>query len=92
MGRSIKCTYKLKLKYVCFRSKSIQWMELGLMRKDIKPNVESIKKYRDAMNKSMMDGSNQHLNKLMSLYSDAILINQNTGERIEYKAPMFEII
>lgn len=92
MSKTVRCTYRLELKYVSFTHKAIRWQTFGLMAKDIKPTQTGIKAYRDAMNQSLLNGSNTHLNKLQSLYSDAILINQKTGEKIEYKAPMFEVI
>jgi hypothetical protein len=92
MGKSITCTYRLELKYISFTQKRVLWQSFGLMRKDIKPTQAGIKKYRDDLNNSIINGCNSHLNSSQSLFSDAILINQKTGERIEYKAPMFEVI
>jgi len=93
MGKTIKCTYKLELSFVNFNSRRKEWQTFGLMASDIKPNEKDVKRYRDAMNESLMNGSNKHLSSSQSLYSNAILTDQRTGEVVvKYNAPMFEVI
>ena len=93
MGRTIKCTYKLEMSCVDFKAKCIRWQTFGLMAKDIKPTETDVKRYRDAVNQSIINGCNQHLNALQSLYGNARLTDQRTNELVvNYKAPMFEII
>lgn len=93
MGHTRKCTYALKLSCINFQTKRLEWHTFGLMAKDIKPTEKSVKQWRDKMNKSIMNGVNNHINHLQSLYSNAFLIDQRTNQTlVAYQAPMFEVI
>ena len=62
------------------------------VKDDGKPSPENLKKWRDGMNMSFST-HNSHLKSVQSMYSNAYLIHQKTGDTVaEYIAPMFEII
>jgi len=93
MGKTFKCTYKLEMSFVDFNAKCRRWQSFGLMANQIKPTEKDVKRYRDAMNQSIINGSNKHLNSSQSLYSNAVLTDQRTGKVVvKYTAPMFEVI
>jgi len=93
MGKTIKCTYKLELSFVDFNAKCKRWQSFGLMARDIKPTERDVKRYRDAMNESLINGSNKHLRQFQSMYSNAVLTDQRNGQIVvRYNAPMFETL
>lgn len=93
MGKTRKCTYRLELRCLNFQTRQNEWQTFGLMSKDIKPTEKDVKRWRDDMNQSIINGVNKHINHLQSLFSDARLFDQRTWEMVVfYKAPAFEVI
>ncbi len=86
--------YRIELTCVDFRIRSkVTHRYAYNVAESGKPNPSNAKLWRDLMNKSTVNGCNSHLNGLQSMYSNAKIVLQSTGETIaEYSAPMFEVI
>ena len=91
MGRITTPKYRIELSCIHFGNKRKEWHSFSFSGK---PTENSAKNFRDLMNESMKaGGTNEHLNKLMSLYGRARVIEQKTNLCVaEYNPPMFEVI
>lgn len=94
MGITKTPKYRIELTCISFVNKrkekhSFAWD----YKQDGKPSADAVKNFVRKMNQSIINGHNQHLQKLQSLYSNAFIVDQKTGtNKAEYIAPMFETI
>ena len=91
MGKVVTPKYRIELTCINFIAKRRETHKTVYRGK---VSDAAAKKYRDEMNKSLRSGgTNEHLRKGKSDYSNAYIVNQKTGETVaQYIAPKFETV
>ena len=93
MGKTIIPTYRIEASYVRFTTRSREVQTFAWLPIYGKPTEANAAKFRQMFNKSLIDGTNNHLFEVMSGLGTIKIIHQKTGQEVvNFVPPMFEVI